>query len=114
MRGSAAFVTIGAMNRQIEADTLAELGAVLRTADLPEVEVRLPRELADRAVRAWERRDEGELGDETGAQREIRHRAGTLALIGLLISEYSLPDGDDVLVTLPVEFIGAAIVANEA
>jgi hypothetical protein len=113
MRGSAAFVTIGAMNRQIEADTLAELGAVLHTADLPDVEVRLPRELADRAVRAWERRDEGQLGTETGAERDTRHRAGTLALIGLLISEYSFPEGDNIVVTLPVEFIGAAIVAAE-
>jgi hypothetical protein len=100
------------MNRQAEAAALGELGAVFRTAELPGIEVRVPRALAERAVRAWERDDVGELGVETVAQREIRHRAGMLALIGLTISQQGRPDGEDVVVTLPVEFIGAALAAD--
>lgn len=101
------------MNRRIEAATLAELGAVFRAAELPGIQVRIPRALADAAVRAWERDDVDELGAETGAQREIRHRAGMLALIGLRIGEAGRVDGDEVVVTLPVEFVGAALTAAE-
>jgi hypothetical protein len=96
--------------RETEAETLAELGAVFRAANLPGTEMRVPRELAERAVRAWERDDVDELHPETAEEREIRHRAGMLALIGLTITERGRVDGDDVVVTLPVEFVGGAIV----
>jgi hypothetical protein len=96
--------------RETEAETLAELGAVFRAVDLPGIEMRVPRGLAERAVQAWERDDVDELGPETAEEREIRHRAGMLALIGLTITERGRVEGDEVVVTLPVEFIGAAIV----
>ena len=101
------------MNRQSEAATLGALGAVFRTADLPGIEVRMPRSLADAAVRAWERDDLDPLDGETEAQRQVRHRAGILALIGLCISEAGEGEGDEVVVTLPAEFIGAAMIAED-
>lgn len=101
------------MDRQAEAVTLGELGAVFRAADLPGVEVRLPRSLADAAVHAWERDDAEPVDGETAAQRQARHRAGILALIGLCVSEAGEGEGDEVVVTLPVEFIGAAMIAED-
>lgn len=101
------------MNRLTEAQTLAELGAVFREADLPGIEVRIPASLADAAVRAWERDDADPVDGETPAQRTTRHRAGILALIGLCVSEAGEGIGDEVVVTLPVEFIGAAFIAAE-
>ena len=100
------------MDRQIEAQTLVELGAVFRRADLPGIEVRVPGPLADAAVRAWERDDVDPVDGETAAERTTRHRAGTLALIGLCISEAGQSEGGDIVVTLPVEFIGAALAAD--
>lgn len=89
---------------------LAELGETLRRADLPPVEVRLPVALADRAVAAWHREDTvplvdpGPLGD-----RRTRHLAGTLALIGLAITERGTLVGDEVVVALPIELAGIAM-----
>jgi hypothetical protein len=101
------------MDRQAEAVTLGELGAVFRAADLPGVEVRLPRSLAHAAVRAWERDDVESVAEETCVQRQARHRAGILALIGLCVSEAGEGEGDEVVVTLPIEFIGAAMIAED-
>lgn len=96
--------------RATEAATLAELGELLRKADLPPVVVRLPTELARRAVEAWERDDVVPLVDpEPLADRRTRHLAGMLALIGLTIKERGRPEGDAVLVALPVEFAGIAM-----
>jgi hypothetical protein len=51
---------------------LGELGAVLASAELPRVEVRLPRPLGEQAVAAWERDDgEGPLDPDR------RHVGGT-------------------------------------
>jgi|SRR5687768_7787829 hypothetical protein len=100
--------------RTTEAATLAELGAFLRTATLPPVQVRLPAELAQRAVAAWERDDTVPLVDpEPLADRRTRHLAGTLALIGLAIRERGIPDGDGVVVALPVELAGVAMDAAD-
>ncbi|HEY4460782.1 MAG TPA: hypothetical protein VGN81_41160 [Pseudonocardiaceae bacterium] len=101
------------MDRHAEAVMLSELGAVFRAADLPGVEVRLPRSLADAAVSAWERNDADPVDGETHTQRQARHRAGILALIGLCVSEAGEGEGDEVVVTLPVEFIGAAMIAED-
>ncbi len=99
--------------REAEAATLGELGVVFRATELPDIDVRIPRALADAAVRAWERDDVEDMGAETPAQREIRHRAGMLALIGLRISEAGRDEGANVVVRLPVEFIGAALATTE-
>jgi hypothetical protein len=101
--------------RVAEAETLVEVGAVLRAAGLPEVEVRLPADLARRAVQAWERDDTVPLVDpEPIGDRRTRHLAGTLALIGLAIQERGTLDGDDVVVGLPVELAGVAIDAADS
>ena len=42
-----------------DARVLASLGAHFATMKLPDVEVRVPRALADKAVAAWERDEEG-------------------------------------------------------
>lgn len=71
-----------------DAETLGELGRLLVEVPLPVVRVRLPVALAERAVAAWERVDEGPVPPgESAAQRLARHRAGTLALIGLQVQE---------------------------
>lgn len=101
--------------RATEAATLAELGAILRQADLPPVTVRIPSALAASAVAAWERDDTVPLvNPEPLADRHTRHLAGTLALIGLAISERGQPDGDFVVVDLPVELAGVAMDAADA
>jgi hypothetical protein len=100
--------------RTREAATLAEVGATLRAASLPPVEVRLPAALAERAVAAWERDDVVPLVDpEPLADRRTRHLAGTLALIGLAIRDRGTPDGDEVVVALPVELAGVAMDAAD-
>ncbi|WP_143249910.1 MULTISPECIES: hypothetical protein [Amycolatopsis] len=96
--------------RVAEAATLAEVGAVLRASVLPPVLVRLPEDLARRAVAAWEREDTVPLVDpEPLGDRRVRHLAGTLALIGLAISERGDWTGDEVVVPLPVELAGVAM-----
>jgi hypothetical protein len=96
-----------------EARLLGELGAVIGRTPLPTVEVRLPRRLAEQALAAWQRDDsEGPLGAETCEQRIERHRASTLALIGLSI-ERGHWDGDEVVVELSPVIIGLAVDAAD-
>ncbi|MFI5645404.1 hypothetical protein [Kitasatospora sp. NPDC051705] len=74
------------------------------------VTVRLPGDLARAAVDAWERDEESSdgLGEESREQYELRDQAGTLALIGLAISESGRWDDDEVTVDLHVHSAGAA------
>lgn len=104
------------LQRQWRQDSmvLGELGAVLASAELPRVEVRLPRPLGEQAVAAWERDDgEGALDPESYEQRVQRHRAGTLALIGLSIVELGRWEGDEVVVELSPAFVGVALDAAD-
>jgi hypothetical protein len=102
-----------ALYRQ-EARVLGELGAILARVDLPDVEVRLPDSLARRAVTAWEREhDEGSGEPETYEQRAQRHRAATLSLIGLSITERGRWEGDEVVVALSPDLIGVAVDAAD-
>lgn len=97
---------------QEEARTLGEIGAALRAADLEAITVRLPRALADRAATAWERpyEESGTDPTETVDQRVTRHRAGTLALIGLAVIERGHVDADGaVVVDLDPELVGVAM-----
>lgn len=89
-----------------EALTLGRIGEVLVHADMPKVEVRLPRELADAAVEAWERDDDvSDTGrEETCEERVARSRAASLSLIGLSITERGRWDGDEMVVTLSPVF----------
>ena len=92
---------------------LGELGGVLARADLPRIEVRLPRRLAERAVVAWERDDIEGVDPETFEQRVERHRAGTLGLIGLSIVNGGRWEANEVVVELDLELIGGALDASD-
>ena len=78
------------------------------------MEVRLPAELARQAVAAWARDDTVPLvGPEPLADRRTRHLAGTLALIGLTVTERGRTEGDEVVVALPVELAGVGMDAAD-
>jgi hypothetical protein len=91
-----------------DAAALARIGVVL--ADQGQRQpARLPRDLIDTARRAWHRDEPGVLGDELPEERSLRHRAATLALIGLAVDERGAPDGDHVLVALDPDVVSDAI-----
>jgi hypothetical protein len=92
-----------------DAHVLGEIGALLARTDLPKVTVRLSLTLAHAAVKAWSRDDEGEPDPECYEQRVMRHRAGTLALIGLSVEQGGHIDGDDMVVDLTPDLIGVAV-----
>jgi hypothetical protein len=96
-----------------DAAVLAEIGTHLGPAN-PKVRVGLPRELADRALAAWQRDDgEGALPAETADQWIMRSRAASLALLGLELSQQSLEsDDDEVEADLSAHLVGAAIDAS--
>jgi hypothetical protein len=97
-----------------DAQTLGQLGWVLAQTNLPRIEVRLPRRLAEAAVVAWEREgNEGPLDPETLEQRIQRHRAGALGLVGLSIVNGGRWEADDVVVELSPDIIGAAVSASD-
>ncbi len=92
---------------------LGELGWLLIHSDIPDVEVRLPRSLAELAVAAWQRDSEGPVDPESHEQRAQRHQAGVLALIGLSIESGGRWEGDEVVVGLSPDLIGNAIDASD-
>jgi hypothetical protein len=97
-----------------EAVTLGELGWVLACSKLPPVEVRLPRLLAEKAVAAWKREgEEGPPAPEDYEQRVQRHRAATLSLIGLSITNHGRWESDGVVVELSPDLIGNAVTASD-
>jgi hypothetical protein len=99
-----------------DALVLGRIGAVLFPQDT-RLSVRLPKELADLALAAWNREDSDEpvlLDQETAAQRAARDYAGYLALIGLCIENTAQPDGDDIICDLDAWYIGGALQAAEA
>src|SRR4051812_1183177 len=96
-----------------DARVLGEIGAVLAQADLPRITVRLPSALAHGALVAWQREDEGGPDPESYEQRAIRHRAATLALVGLSVEQSGRADGDEVVVELSPDLIGNALTAAD-
>jgi hypothetical protein len=92
---------------------LAALGSHVAAKKLPDVEVRIPRALADTAVAAWERDDHGPLDPEDLEQRIQRHRASSLALIGLSIVNGGRSHDDEVIVGLHPGLIGDALTAAD-
>jgi hypothetical protein len=96
-----------------DARVLGQIGAVFARAELPEVTVRLPSDLARAAVAAWHRDDVGEPDPESYEQRVLRHRAGALALIGLAVEEQGRAEGDGVVVDLSRDLIGTALDAAD-
>jgi hypothetical protein len=92
-----------------DASLLAELGRGLFAQHL-KVNVRLPGELARKAVEAWERDDVGESRtDETADQIWARKRAAALALIGLSVQQRGVWHGDEVEVGLDPWNVGTAL-----
>ena len=98
-----------------EAAVLGKIGQVLAGAEMPQIEVRLPRDVAEAAVAAWKRDDDESAGPtfETFDQRVVRSRAASLSLIGLAISEHGRWTDDDVVVALHPVFIGNAVEAAD-
>ena len=93
---------------------LARIGGALAPQEA-EVEVRLPRDLAEAAVRAWQRTDDDpiDLETETCEQRVVRHRAAALALIGAALEDRGREDGGEVVVRLAAWFVGDALNAAD-
>ena len=76
--------------------------------------MRLPKGLADLAQAAWHTEsNQGPRGPETAEQRTARHRAGTLALIGLCVENAGRADGDEIICELDAQYIGAALEAAD-
>lgn len=96
-----------------DADTLAHIGAAIFPQPT-KVRVRLPGNLADLALAAWQRDDDSSpSGPETTEQRAARHQAGTLALIGLCIEQTCQPDNDEVVCELDSWYVGMALEAAD-
>jgi hypothetical protein len=99
-----------------DSQVLQEIGRFFDNQGSLAMEVRLSRSLAEAALAAWERDDEvATVGDltrvETPEEKRLRHRAGTLALIGLELSQQGLGSADEVTVSLRAVLIGQALEA---
>ena len=93
---------------------LAAIGQRLFDQSL-KVRVRLPSALAEAALKAWQREDDGDLPEqETDSQCRVRHDAGVLALIGLCIETDGVGEGDEVVVDLDAWYVGGALDAADA
>ena len=92
---------------------LARIGQHLEPQEL-KVSVRLPGELAECALEAWDRDDnDGPLPAETADEWIMRDRAASLSLIGLQLSEQRVsPRGDEVVAHLSAHLVGAALDAH--
>jgi len=96
-----------------DADVLAQVGRQL-FGQPTRVRVRLTRGLAAAALAAWQRdEDERLLPPETPELRTLRHRAGTLALIGLAVETGGVEDGDSVVVEVDSWLVGIALQTAE-
>lgn len=91
---------------------LAEIGREIHR-QATAAQVCIPRKLADDAVAAWERDETEDIPHETPAERQVRQRAGALALVGLAIQERGRIDGDVVLVEVDSWQIGDALNAAD-
>ena len=80
----------------------------------PKVEVRVPRQLADKAVAAWQREDDAsDLPEESPERRAVRHESATFTLIGLSIENTGIEDGDQVVFKLDAWLLGNALEAAD-
>ena len=99
-------------SNSVHAVVLGTLGRVFSVQEMPLVEVRIPKELAERAVGSWERQRDhprGPLVDETAEERLQRRRAWTLALVGLAIFDSAVWQDDGAVVGLSPVIIGRAL-----
>jgi hypothetical protein len=99
---------------RLDAILLGEIGQRLTDVSLPEVTVRLPSVLAERAAAAWDRDDSGDpLGPENAIARLRRNRAATLALVGAAVRDRGRREGDEVVVELGADLITQAVDAAD-
>jgi hypothetical protein len=91
-------------------DNLAECSPRFRC---PSSRYAFPKSLADEALAAWTRDDDGPPPYETAQQRVYRHRAADLALIGLAIETRGRRDLDAVVIDLSADMLVAAIQASD-
>jgi hypothetical protein len=97
-----------------DAQTLFEIGAYLNREKHHPVQVRLSRDLANRAVEAWNREDSGEPADgETHEQYQLRSAAAVLSLIGSTLERGFSAEGDEVIFELDAWFVGVALEAAD-
>jgi hypothetical protein len=98
-----------------DSGVLAQIGLAVFSQPT-RIAVRLPRALADEALAAWRRDDDGvPIPPETADQRAVRLRAATLALIGLSIETGGMWDENEVVVDLEAWYITDAYgAADEA
>ena len=94
---------------------LGLIGTTFRAARLATIRVTVPAALAERAVAAWHENHDGPVPEpEHPDDRVRRHRAGTLALIGLNITERGQLDADgNTVVDLSPELVGVAMDAAD-
>lgn len=73
----------------------------------------MPRRFAEAALAAWESDDANDTDTvgETVDDWRARHRAGTLALIGLELAEQDIEQGDLPAVRLQAHLVGDALKA---
>lgn len=96
-----------------DAAVLVEIGASVQAAPR-DVVVEIPAALADAAMEAWSRTaDHAMKPEETAPERSVRHRAGSLALIGCAVKERGHRRGDVLEVVLDGWVVGAALDAAD-
>lgn len=97
-----------------QAAVLAEIGLAIYEKNIS-VDVELPPELVALAVEAWEveESDDGIADFETEPERTERHRAGSLALIGLTVADQDESCEDFVALKLDPWLIGHALDAAD-
>lgn len=95
----------------VDARVLAEIGQHILLTQETRVSVRIPKTLAEQAVKASERSDQGRLADTESAEQEAtRHLAGTLALIGYAISHGGGRDrGEEVIVDMDARLVADSL-----
>jgi hypothetical protein len=87
---------------------LIHIGAGLAGQDAMDP-VRIPQALARIAHNAWSRDEAATGAEEFLEERELRHRAATLALIGLAVAEGGTDEGDQVPVALDPATVAEAV-----
>jgi hypothetical protein len=93
----------------VDAGVLARVGQAL-FAQETQLSVLLPTELADAAAAAWEREEDAEQAvAESVEQANVRRAAGTLALIGLAVTQSGRRTDEGVIVDLDAWWIGHAL-----
>jgi hypothetical protein len=93
---------------------LAAIGAALYVQDTT-CHVRLPSGLADVAIAAWKRTDEGDLAEDEDREHEVvRERAAALALLGAQLVGNPMNALGEVEARLDAWYIGVALGAADA